>query len=232
MKVTHRQLTVVGASLLATAILSTAALTSSLGGFSAVVANQDGQAGSGTLLLTEGVGSTTCISTGTGTSNSSSVSTNANLTCPAEIFGTNGTNLEPGGTATSATLTLSNPGTIAGSTLTLTPGTCSVTDNTDPGGIANTYFGTAGSAFCNELDITIESGSGSTASCIFPEASSTPCGPPSAAGTLGDLATTTLPGIAAGGSATYTLSLALDSSATNSDQGLEATLPVTFTLNQ
>jgi hypothetical protein len=214
--------------------LTSVALTAAFGGFSAAVTNNSQAAGSGTLLLQEAQGSTVCISTGSGTTPSSSISSNANTTCPVSLFGS--TNLEPGQTAVSATVTLSNPGTLAGSSLTLAPGTCTAGDNTTPGGISNTYFGTDTSGFCGKIDVTIENDttSGSPA-CVYPSASSAACPAPSASGTLASLVSggpISLPGIASHGTATYKVSVTLDSSATNADQGLLATLPITFTLNQ
>ena len=217
-------------ALVATGTLAATATSISLGGFSAAVTDNANVAGSGTLLLQEGVGSTVCLSTGTGTTASAAISTNDNATCPASLFAS--TNLEPGGTTASATVVLKNPGSLAGSVLSLTPGTCTATDNTSPGGLSNTYFGTDAAGFCGKLDVTIENDTGTTTACVFPTASTSPCPAPSAAGTLAGLVSETLPGLAAGGQATYTVVVGLDSSATNADQGLLATVPLTWTLNQ
>lgn len=219
------------AGLIATGALGATAVSASLGGFSATVANPTGSAGSGTLLLREGQGSLTCISTGSGTTSSSSVSSNDNPNCPIELLGA-ATNLVPGGPAASSTVTLDNPGSVAGSSLSLSPGSCTSAGNADPGGVANTYFGTDTAGFCAKVDLTVEQGSGPGAKCVFPAATTAPCSAPSSAGTLASLAATTLPGIAAGASTSYTFSVSLDASATNADQGLAATLPLTWTLDQ
>lgn len=233
MKLTRHAIGLLAGGLLATAALSATAVTASLGGFSATVTDANGAAGSGTLLLSESHGSTTCISTGTGTASSSSISTNDNTTCPIQVFGgTSASNLEPGGTPVSTILTLSNPGSLPGSSLTLAPGTCTATGNASPGGATNTYFGTDTLGFCGKVDLTIEAGSGTSATCIFPVASTAPCATPSSAGTLASLASSTLAGIASGATATYTFSVSIDTSATNADQGLSAALPLTWTLNQ
>jgi hypothetical protein len=204
-----------------------------LGGFNATVGNNAGTAGSGTLVLQEGVGSTDCISTGSGTTTSATVTAaNDNSTCPASIFGGAGVdNLEPGGTPVSATVTLENLGSLGGSSLTLTPSSCTVSDNTSPAGTSNTYFGSDTSGFCGEVDVTIENDTGSAA-CVFPVSSSSACGAPSTAGNLANLSSATLPGIAAGATATYKITVALSSAATNADQGLLATVPLTWTLAQ
>ena len=217
-------------ALVASGALAATGASISLGGFSAAVTDNANAAGSGTLLLQEGVGSTICLSTGTGTTPSTAISSNDNATCPASLFSS--TNLEPGGTTASATVVLKNPGSLAGSVLSLTPGTCTATDNTSPGGLSNTYFGTDAAGFCGKLDVTIENDTGTTTACVFPTASTSPCPAPSAAGTLAGLVSETLPGLAAGGQATYTVVVGLDSSATNADQGLLATVPLTWTLNQ
>lgn len=225
----QRIIGVVAAGALASAALAATAMSASLGGFSATVTNNANTAGSGTLLLQEGVGSTVCISTGTGTSSSSSISTNDNTSCPLSLFA--GTNLEPGGPIASATVTLTNPGTLQGSSLTLTPGACSAGDNTSPGGISNSYFGTDTSGFCGKVDVTVENDT-STPACVFPSQSSSACPAPSSAGTLAALTSETLPGLASHASATYKVTVGLDASATNADQGLVATVPLTWTLDQ
>ena len=223
----RRIMAIMGCGLLATAALSLTGFTA-LGGFSATVENNAGSTGSGTLLLQEGVGSTICISTGTGTTSSTAITGNDNATCPIDLF--NDSNLDPGATE-STTVTLTNPGTLTGSSLALDPGTCTQSDNSSPGGTSNTYYGTD-TDFCGELDVTIEDDGTST--CVFP-ASGSPCGAPSSSGTLDSLAgadQTGLPGLGAGDSTTYTVTIGLDSGATNADQGLLATVPLTWVLSQ
>ncbi len=220
-----------GGGLLASAALAATAVSSSLGGFSATVTNNAGAAGSGTLLLQEGIPASTCISTGTGATSSSSVSTNDNTTCPTDLFAS--TNLAPGLSPASVTVTLTNPGSLAGSSLSFAPGSCVGGNNTSPvSGVTNTYFGTDTAGFCGKVDVTIENDTGASPACVFPTASSTACGVPSSSGTLANLTSETLPGIAAGAHATYKVSIVLDPSATNADQGLQATVPLTWTLNQ
>lgn len=202
-----------------------------LGGFNATVTNNAGKVGSGTLLLNEQSGATTCISTGSGTTSSTAISTNDNPTCPIDLFAN--TNLEPGGTTTPVTVTLSNPGTLPGSMLTLTPGTCSIANNLSPGGIGNTYFGTDTAAgFCGELDVTIEDDtvSGSPV-CVFP-AGAGACPAPSSSGTFANLTAESLGTLVSHASATYVITIGLDSGATNIDQGLLATVPLTWSLVQ
>ena len=221
---------VLAAGAAASAALLAAVAPWSLGGFNATVTNNAGAPGSGTLLLQEGVGSTVCISTGSGTSSSSSISTNDNSTCPISLFAS--TDLAPGSVPAAATVTLTNPGSLNASSLTLTPGACVAGDNTLPGGLVNTYFGTDTSGFCGKVDVAVENDTGSTPNCVFPSVTTSACPAPSSSGTLANLASATLPGLGSHASAIYKITVELDPTATNADQGLQATVPLTWTLNQ
>ena len=72
--------------------------------------------------------------------------------------------------------------------------------------------------------------------CVYPTLVGS-CPAPSSADTLASLASQTfstpaLSPLAAGGSATYVITVQLDAGATNADQGLTATIPLTWSITQ
>jgi hypothetical protein len=194
----------------AATLLLAFATTGALSGFTASINNSANSAASGTLLMTETQGGTTCLST-TG----ATISSNAGTCSTINKFG-GSTTMVPGTTSTSS-VTILNNGTVPANTFTLTPGGCNVVAN----GAVN---GTDTAGFCGKMDITI--GDTTTGKCIFP-ASTSPCVAPTSTNTLATLGTTainlTAP-LAAGASRSYTFTLMLDSGAatTNADQGLAA----------
>ena len=84
--------------------------------------------------------------------------------------------------------------------------------------------------FCGKVDVTIaNTTSGATDQCAYPTLAGS-CPAPSSAETLASLASQTLStpalsALAAGGSATYVITVQLDASATNADQGLHGHHP-------
>jgi len=218
------------AALLGVALLGlTSAVTLGAVGFNATITNPTNTYSSGTLLLQEGTGTTACVSSGTDTINAA----NTNSTCGINDFGTT-TNGAPG-VVTTAVVPVSNVGTIAGSTLTITPGAkCAVAANSATG----PYSGSDTTGFCGEVDVTIQNNSTTTPSCVYP-AGTGACPAPSNTYTLATLAghaALSGSGLGVNGSSTstgsYTVSLELDPSATNADQGLAATVPLTWQLSQ
>ena len=219
------------ASLAAVAALGMTA-SSTLGGFSAGISNSTSNFSSATIQLEESNGGTTCYSTGTGTGGSVTTS-NSNTACT--INGLVGTlDQVPGGTALESQLVFTNVGNHAISTATLGAGTCTVATASD----ANGYVGGDTAGFCGKVDVVINNVT--TAKCVYPYSATTACTAPSSAGTLTGLATyaatpvsTGFSALAAGASATYDVYVQLDSTnATNADQGLTATLPLTWTISQ
>jgi len=213
---------------LSTAAVATAALAMTavvtLGGFSATVANPSNNFSSGTIQLKEGVGATTCYSTGTGAGGSVS-SANTNAACAGDDLG--GKLLQvPGGAPQATTITLTNVGNVAAATSNLLAGACSQAASADDGG----YVG-SDAAFCGKVDVTVNNNT--TSKCVFPVAA-VACTAPTNANTLASLAAQnlTLSGLAAGASATYTVTVQLDTTATNADQGLTATIPLTWSITQ
>jgi hypothetical protein len=205
-------------------------LTAALGGFNAAITNPTNTFSSGTIFLREVANSTTCNSTASGTV----ISGNANATCVANLFNDTAGNNAPAGTALVSSVVLTNLGTIAAGSFTMTPGACAATANT----ATSPYSGSDTAGYCGKVDVTIAQGVGSAAICIFGGTTVAGGGctaPAIASGTLTSLAahaSFALGAIAAGGSATLTITSQLDTTATNADQGLTATVPVAFLLSQ
>jgi len=213
------------------ALATTAAFT--LGAFSATIQNPTSNFSSATIQLEEGSGSTTCFSTGTGTGGSVT-STNTNTTCGINVLtGTLGQ--IPGGTALTSTITLTNVGNHAASASSLVVGACTAAAATGNNGYTGADL--TGNAFCGKVDVTIaNTTSGATDACVYPTQTGA-CPTPSTTNNLTTLATAgtfTAPmsALAAGASATYVVTVQLDASATNADQGLTATVPFTWSISQ
>jgi hypothetical protein len=221
------------ASIVAVSALGLTA-TATLGGFSATVENSTSTFSSATIQLKEGEGATTCYSTGTG-SGGSVAAANTNTTCTIDML-TGTLDQVPGGTALTSTITLTNVGNKAATVATLTVGSCTVAAASDDGN----YIGAdlTGNAFCGKVDVTIANTTAlATDQCVYPTQAAA-CPALSSSYTLSGLATaasfgtTPMSALAAGASATYEVSAQLDSSATNADQGLTATIPFTWSISQ
>jgi hypothetical protein len=219
------------ASLAAVAALGlTSAYT--LGGFSASIADPTSTFSSATLQLSEGVGATTCYSTGTGTGGTVTASNTG--TCSGINVLTGTLDQVPGGTALASTITLKNVGNTAATIANLVTGTCTAAAASDD----NAYVGSDTSGFCGKVDVTVANTTGSaTDKCVYPTQAAA-CPALSNTYTLAGLAgttfnTTPMSAIAANGTATYVVTVQLDSTAaTNADQGLTATLPFTWSISQ
>jgi hypothetical protein len=215
-------------SVLVAGLLGTTALAvttaMSLGGFSAGITNTNNTYSSGTIVLKEGVvGSpTTCFSTGTGTT--ITATNTANCTTIDDLGGA--INQGPGSAATTQNLTLTNAGSIDGATFTVTPGACTAAIG------GGTYAGTDTAGFCGKVDVTVYN---STANkCLYP-AGAGACPALAATSTLTGLGTSgalSLGSLAAGATTGVTIKTQMDTTATNIDQGLTASMPFTWTLNQ
>lgn len=180
-------------------------MTGTLSGFTASIANSVNTAASGTLVMQEqnAAGTVTCLSTDGG-----SVSTNAATCATINKYG-GSTTLVPG-TPVPTSITIKNVGTVPASTFSLTPGTCTQTNNGTPNGSALD--------FCTKLAVVIKSG----ATSVF-------------SGTATSLATggaITLPAgiapVAPGASVPFTFTVTLDAAAGNPYQGLAASQPLTW----
>lgn len=199
-----------------------------MGGFSATVDTNSASASSATIQLSLGDGTTTCYSTGSG-GGGTVQSANTNTTCGATVF--SNLDMVPGGSSSSSTITLKNVGNHAASTANLTIGTCSAAAASDD----NKYVGADTTGFCGKVDVTIFNNT--TGNCVYP-AGTGACQALSSSYTLSSLASIgsisnpTMSALAANATASYTIVTELDSGADNSDQGLAATIPFTWSISQ
>jgi hypothetical protein len=207
----------------------TAAFT--LGGFSAGIANSASSFSSATVQLEESNGSTTCYSTGSGTGGTVTA-TNTNSTCSINaLVGT--LDQVPAGTALATTLTFTNVGNHNATVASMVTGACTAAAASDD----SNYVGSDTAGFCGKVDVTVaNTTSGATDKCVYPTQSAA-CPALSNSSTLAGLASTTFNAVpmstlAAGASATYVVTTELDTSATNADQGLTATVPFTWSISQ
>ena len=218
------------ASLAAVAALGMTA-TFTLGGFSAGITNSASSFNSATVQLEEGNGTVTCYSTGTGSGGSVTAS-NTNNTCAINaLVGT--LSQVPGGTPLSTTLTFTNAGNHNATVASMVTGACTQATASD----ANGYVG-SDTSFCNKVDVTIaNTTTGAADKCVYPTTAGA-CPALSNTYNLSLLAGQTynavpLTVLAAGASATYVVTVQLDSGvATNADQGLTATVPFTWSIAQ
>jgi hypothetical protein len=229
-KRTHKNRLGLVTALGAVAVLAATAVVT-LGGFSATINNSSSTFSSATIQLEESNGTTTCYSTGSG-SGGTVTATNANSTCTInDLVGT--LDQVPGGTALTTTLTFTNVGNHSATVSSMVAGTCTAAAASDDSG----YVGGDTSGFCGKVDVTIANNTTSaTDKCVYPT-QATACPSLSNTYNLSTLAGSSfssvpLSTIAAGASATYLVSVQLDSTATNADQGLTATLPFTWSISQ
>jgi len=206
----------------------TAAFT--LGGFSASIANSASTFSSATIQLEESNGSTTCYSTGAG-AGGSVTATNANSTCTINaLIGT--PDQVPSGTALTKAFTFTNVGNHNATVAQMVTGACTQSAASDDAG----YIG-GDTTFCAKVDVTIaNTTSGATDKCVYTTQAAA-CPSISNANTLAGLASQTfntvpMSALASGASATYLVMVQLDTSATNADQGLTATVPFTWSISQ
>jgi hypothetical protein len=217
-------------ALVAVALLALTAATT-MGAFSATVANPSNHFSSGTIQLEEGVASTTCFSTGSGSGGSVNAANDGNCSSIDDLGAA--ADQVPGGTPVSTTVTVTNVGNDGTTTASLVASACSAGAASDDGG----YVGADTAGFCGKVDVTIaNTTSGATDRCVYPTLAGS-CPVPSSAETLASLSSQTLgtpalSALAAGGAATYVITVQLDASATNADQGLTATIPLTWSITQ
>ena len=204
--------------------------TFTLGGFSAAIANNANAISSATIQLEEGSGATTCYSTGTGSGGTVSAADSSN--CGINLL-TGTLDQVPGGASLSTTITLTNVGNHNATVANLVAGACAAAAASDD----TNYEGSDTAGFCGKVDVTIGNNtSGATDKCVYP-AQAGACPALANTYTLASLAGTTfnatpLSALNAGASATYVITAGLDSTATNADQGLTATIPFTWSISQ
>lgn len=194
-------------------LLATLALAMStsgvMAGFTAGITNNANSVGSGTLLMQENQGATTCLSS------AGSTVTTANAGTCSGINKYSGVSAAVPGTVYASTVSVRNTGSIAANVFTLTAGTCTASATASPAG-------TGTSTFCGKVNVTINNDT--TGKCVYP-AQATPCGTPANTATLTTLAAAgpvSLPTVAAGATHTFTFQVMLDNSVTNAHQGLTA----------
>ena len=229
----HRRIGAIIAGAAGTLALAFTA-TMTLGGFSAAVTTAGGQS-SATVVLKLSNGTVTCDSTGgNGGTAGGSTDTNTGGSCGTTLDAFGGTNVIPGGTSTS-TITITNIGTVTDGVATVTPAACTAAarpiSETNPGGTAG-FNGTGSAAFCGQVWTTIQE-NGAVTKCLFP-AGAGACPALSATNTLATLGTSAInmQTLAAGANETVTIKTELNPAATNSAQGLKATVPLTWTQAQ
>ena len=196
---------VLATSVAAAALLSVS-MSGTLSGFVASITNTNNTAASGSLVMEEkstGTTPVTCLSTDGG-----SVSTNTATCSTINKFG-GSTTMVPG-TPVSTTISIRNTGTLNASTFTLTPGTtCTQTAIATPSGTATDL--------CAKMALVVKQDGAQVYSGTLT----------AFAGSAAKSLTT----VAAGGSSTFTFAVTLDSAATNAYQGLQASVPMTWTFN-
>jgi hypothetical protein len=209
--------------------------TASLGGFTASITNTGDKVASGSLIMQEqvtptGGSTTTCLSTAGG----SAITTNANAACASNKFGAL-VNAIPGASSFS-TVVITNQGSVSAASLTMGTSPCVATPTvpTAPVPLANNV-GSDSAGFCGKVDVTIEDDTVvATPVCVYPAAAGA-CAAPTTTNNLSTLSTAygttplalTAP-VAAGAARTYKVTVMLDNSATNADQAMAATMPITF----
>lgn len=212
---------------LAVVALSTTAMTS-LAGFSAQIVNNSNTFSAGTMQLEESQGATNCFSTGSGAGGT--VSSNSATCAINKLVGT--LDQVPVGTPLTTTVTMKNNGNVTASLESLVFSACTAAGSSDAGG----YVGSDTAGFCGKVDFNV----GIATKCLYPANAAAACpSTPTSAGTLAAAATVgtinqaSTPAmvlLAPGASQAYTFTAMLDTSATNADQGLAASM--TMTLNQ
>jgi hypothetical protein len=211
------------------ALGSTTALT--LGGFSAAVSNPTNTFGSGTIQLEEGISGTNCFSTGTGAGGSITAANSGTCSTLNDL----GARLDqvPAGTAVATTITVTNVGNTPTTGASLVASACTAAAASDNAG----YTGADTAGFCGKVDVTVaNTTTGATDRCVFPTQVAA-CPAISSSNTLASLGGSTFTAVpmstlAAGASATYVITVQLDTTATNGDQGLTATVPLTWSITQ
>jgi hypothetical protein len=196
-------------TVLLSAGLLSMSVTGTLSGFTAAITNSTNTVTTGSLVLQEGVGSNATSFTCTSV-DGANITSNASTCATINKFGGTGyQTMVPGATVTQ-NVTFKNSGTLNASTFMLAPTACTQT----------AVGSTSGSAtdLCAKLALVVTQ-SGSPATTVY-------SGPLS-----GFTASKSLTTLSAGASTTFTFAVTLDANATNAYQGLQASVPMTWTLN-
>lgn len=212
----------------ATVLSFTAATTLGAAAFTAEVGGT-GSFQSGTLVLSKTNAAGTCLSSSNA---AGSITTNINASCAGNDL--NSATAQTIGTVVTSNLTLTNQGSVSSAGgLALTTGACTATAApwaSSPQAPLASGSDTAG--FCANVWITVFNST--TGTCVFPVTAGA-CPAPAATSTLAGLSsssTTLATSLAPGASVALTVSTELGTGATNADQGLVASMPMTYTLTQ
>ncbi|MCE5290157.1 MAG: hypothetical protein LLG14_13100 [Nocardiaceae bacterium] len=195
------------------AVVLALAVTGTLSGFTASITNNNTNAATGTLIMSESDGTSTCTSNqadGAGV-----VSTNAYNCSTINKYG-GSTTLVPGDTQTK-TITITNTGTVTAHNFTLTAGTCTQSNNGTPNGSATDL--------CAQLLLTVTK---TTTGDVFGGAGGQSLNAFTAASPI----TLNSGTLAAGASVTYTFVLTVPSALDNHYQGLKASQDLTWAFTQ
>lgn len=196
-------------TVLLSAGLLSMSVTGTLSGFTAAITNSANTVTTGSLVLQEGVGSNATTFTCTSV-DGSSITTNSSTCATINKFGGTGyQTMTPGATVTQ-NVTFKNAGTLNASTFTLAPAGCT----------QSAVGGASGSAtdLCSKLSVVVTQ-SGTPSTTVY-------------TGTLaGFTASRSLTTLSSGASSTFTFAVTLDSNVGNAYQGLQASVPMTWTLN-
>jgi hypothetical protein len=199
-------------------------MTGTLSGFTASINNNANSAGTGSVVMVETSGATTCYSNGS--TSTTAITTNSN-TCSINKLGGNLTMIP--GTTSTVPVTITNAGTSPVATaFSLTPGGCSQSSNGSPAGSDSSFCGVVDVAIWDSTDtkcIVPSSAGSSQASCV-----------PSSSNTLTSLGTSPIDlkaitgSIAAGGARTFSIITEIDpSNANNADMNLQVGDNLTWT---
>lgn len=199
------------------AVVLALSTTGTLSAFTAQITNSTDTAASGSLVMQE-TGTTggtayTCTSTDAGTATPlNSINTNSS-TCSTINKYSGSTTLTPGATPIVSTVVLKNTGTVAATTFTVTPGTC-----TPSNGPSANPSGSAGD-LCSKLNIAITTGTAPGTAITGGSGTAT---------ALASKPITLAAPVAAGASVTFNFSVQLDTSAGNTYQNLAASQPIVW----
>ena len=184
------------------AVLLSVSMTGTLSGFVASIQNSTNTAATGSLTMEEKTTSgtiVTCLSTDGGT-----IYTNAATCATINKFG-GSTAMIPGAAPVNTPITIKNTGTVNAATFTLTPGLCTQTT----GGVG------AATNLCSKINVVLTSGSttifSGTAAALAAGGIITIAGPPAASVAV-----------------PFNFAVSVDTTADNTYQGLQASLPLTW----
>lgn len=191
-------------------VLIAFSMTPSFAALTASIDNSTNTAGTGAIIMQETSGANTCNSTDGG---SNGISNNAATCTTINAYG--GNMAMTAGTVSTTTITVKNTGTLPASAFTLTPGSCTQSNNGSANGSA--------SNLCAMYNISI-----TTTSPVATIYSGTAAAMGTSAINLLGATIFNTSSVPAGTSYVFTVTATLSSSATDADQGLMISQPLTW----